>query len=72
MRHERVDPGDWARDLAALGLPADVVSLLRYLFTEVLDGRGEHLGDGVRRGLGREPRDFADFARRTATSGVWG
>ncbi|MDH6711440.1 hypothetical protein P3T27_008198, partial [Kitasatospora sp. MAA19] len=27
--------------------------------------------DGVRRALGREPRDFADFAREAAASGVW-
>ena len=27
--------------------------------------------DGVQRALGREPRDFADYARETASSGVW-
>ncbi|WP_433257603.1 hypothetical protein ACQPYK_21000 [Streptosporangium sp. CA-135522] len=37
----------------------------------MLDGRNAHLGDGVRRALGRLPRDFADFARRTAAAGVW-
>ena len=26
---------------------------------------------GVQRSLGREPRDFADYARETASSGVW-
>ena len=30
------------------------------------------LTDGVQRALGREPRDFADYARRTAATGVWG
>ncbi|MEV7190060.1 NmrA family transcriptional regulator, partial [Kitasatospora sp. NPDC093102] len=29
------------------------------------------LGDGVQRALGREPRDFADYAREAAASGVW-
>jgi uncharacterized protein YbjT (DUF2867 family) len=47
------------------------VSLLRYLFSEVLDGRNARVGDGVRRALGREPRDFADFARAEAATGVW-
>ncbi|MFE4977839.1 NmrA family transcriptional regulator, partial [Kitasatospora sp. NPDC056651] len=28
-------------------------------------------GDGVRRALGREPRDFADYARAAAATGVW-
>jgi hypothetical protein len=45
--------------------------LLAYLFTEVLDGRNAHVADGVQRALGREPRAFADFARRAAEAGVW-
>jgi hypothetical protein len=49
----------------------DVAGLLRYLFTEVLDGRNATLADGVRRALGREPRDFADYAREAAATGVW-
>lgn len=39
--------------------------------TEVLDGRNAHVNDGVQRALGREPRDFADFARDAAARGVW-
>jgi uncharacterized protein YbjT (DUF2867 family) len=53
------------------GVPDDLVELLAYLFTDVLDGRNAHLADGVQRALGREPRDFADYARRTAASGAW-
>jgi hypothetical protein len=48
-----------------------VIELLTYLFTTVLDGRNARLADGVQRALGREPRDFAEFARRTAATGVW-
>jgi hypothetical protein len=47
------------------------VTLLTYLFTEVLDGRNAHLTDGVRRALGREPKDFSDYVRDTAATGVW-
>jgi hypothetical protein len=25
----------------------------------------------VQRALGREPRDFGDYARRTAAAGIW-
>jgi uncharacterized protein YbjT (DUF2867 family) len=57
---------------AAAGLvPADVLWLMRHLFTEVLDGRNTHLTDGVQRALGRPPRDFADYAREAAATGVW-
>ncbi|MEV4094146.1 NAD(P)H-binding protein [Streptosporangium saharense] len=62
---------DYAAALLAEGVPAEVVELMTYLFTTVLDGRNAHLGDGVRRALGRRPRDFADYARATAATGIW-
>jgi uncharacterized protein YbjT (DUF2867 family) len=61
----------YAAVLTELGEPEEVVWLIRYLFTEVLDGRNAHLTDGVRRALGREPRDFADYAREVVATGVW-
>ena len=42
-----------------------------YLFTEVLDGRNASLTDGVRRALGRAPRDFTAFAADAARAGAW-
>ena len=30
------------------------------------------LADGVQRALGRPPREFSDYVRRTAATGVWG
>jgi uncharacterized protein YbjT (DUF2867 family) len=53
------------------GVPSEVVELLTYLFSEVLDGRNARLADGVQRALGREPRDFADYARGVAARGIW-
>jgi uncharacterized protein YbjT (DUF2867 family) len=61
----------YAAAAAEDGLPDDQIWLLRYLFSEVLDGRNAHVNDGVQRALGREPRDFADFARDGAARGVW-
>jgi hypothetical protein len=29
------------------------------------------LADGVQRALGRQPKDFADYAREAAATGVW-
>lgn len=53
------------------GAPRDVVWMLDYLFSTVLDGRNAHRTDGVRRALGREPTDFSDYARDAAASGAW-
>jgi len=62
---------DFAAALAASGAPDNIVWLLGYLFETVLDGRNAYLTDGVQQALGREPTDFAEFARRVAARGVW-
>lgn len=51
--------------------PVEITELLTDLFTKVLDGRNSHLTDGVQRALGRAPRDFTDYARDTAATGIW-
>jgi uncharacterized protein YbjT (DUF2867 family) len=71
IRYVRVSMPEYTARLAAQHVPVIFVSLCRYLFSEVLDGRNAHLTDGVRRAVGREPRDFADYARFTAATGVW-
>ncbi|MBD5788321.1 NAD(P)H-binding protein [Cellulosimicrobium terreum] len=66
LQYDPITLDQFTGGLSAAGLPADVVDLMRYLFTEVLDGRGAHVTDGVRRALGRAPRDFREFAQREA------
>jgi len=62
---------DYAAALRAEGLDAAYVADLTELFTTVLDGRSAYVADGVQRALGRGPRDFADYARSAAATGVW-
>ena len=52
-------------------VPEAIVDLMDELFSVVLDGRNSSVADGVERALGRTARDFADYARRTAATGVW-
>lgn len=52
-------------------VPDEIAALLEELFSEVLDGRNESLADGVQRALGRQPKDFADYARAAAAKGRW-
>ncbi|MFB7619641.1 NmrA family transcriptional regulator [Kitasatospora sp. NPDC056181] len=67
IRFTAVSVEEYRTVLSAAGLPGDFVDL----FTLILDGRNAHLTDGVRRALGRDPRDFAEFARAAAATGVW-
>lgn len=58
-------------EVANSGAPKDVVWMLDYLFSTVLDGRNANLTDGIQRALGRHPKDFADYARDAAATGIW-
>ena len=60
-----------AAEAAEHGVPPVFVEFLTYLFDEVVDGRNAGTTDGLARALGREPRDFSDYAREAAASGVW-
>jgi uncharacterized protein YbjT (DUF2867 family) len=71
IRFVQVPLGAFEAHMARERVPADMMELMTYLLTTVLDGRNAHLCDGVRRALGRAPRDFADFARSAAVR-AWG
>jgi uncharacterized protein YbjT (DUF2867 family) len=54
------------------GLPADYIWLFGYLFREVLGNpKNQVVSNDVKRVLGRPAKDFSDFAKQTAESGVW-
>ncbi|MFF3650720.1 NAD(P)H-binding protein [Streptomyces sp. NPDC002181] len=53
--------------LREVGLPQEFADL----FAQILDGRNAHLVHGVEEVLGRKPKDFADYAREAAATGVW-
>jgi uncharacterized protein YbjT (DUF2867 family) len=67
VRYVPITIDQYRAALPEMGLPPEFADLL----AEILDGRNAHLSDGVQRALGREPRDFSDYARDTATTGVW-
>jgi uncharacterized protein YbjT (DUF2867 family) len=69
VRYVPVSLEQHATEAAEHGVEAELVELLTYLFSEVVDGRNADTTDGVQRALGRQPRDFADYARDAAR--VW-
>lgn len=71
IAHIPVPHDAFVAGMAESGAPKDVVWLLDYLFSTVLDGRNAYLTDGVQRALGRPPKDFVDFAAEVAASGLW-
>ena len=71
IRYIQIPHEAFAAKTAESGAPEDIAWLLDYLFSTVLDGRNAYVCDGVQRALGREPTDFAEYARRIAASGIW-
>lgn len=54
------------------GLPADYIWLFEYLFREVLGNpKNQVVSHDVERVLGRKAKDFSEFAKSSAESGVW-
>jgi uncharacterized protein YbjT (DUF2867 family) len=71
IRYRQIPIATYAEMMAQMQVPQPVISLVTYLFGEVLDGRNASTTDGVMRALKRAPRDFRDYARDTAATGVW-
>lgn len=71
IHYQQVPIADYIGYLREAQLPEEMVSLLEYLFSTVLDGRNALLTDGVQRSLGRQARDFSAYAADTATRGIW-
>ncbi len=70
IRYAPISPEEFRATLKEQSGP-ELANLLTELCKEVFDGRNESLGDGVQKALGRQPRDFANFCRAAAASGVW-
>jgi len=71
IQYRPVTHDAFVQGVADAGAPQDVLWMLDYLFATVLDGRNAYLTDGVQRALGREPKDFADYAREIAATETW-
>ncbi len=71
LEYVPVTADEFRADLEAAGLPAEDAAGLAWLFGEIFDGRNESLADGVQQALGRPARDFSDYVRRAAATGVW-
>jgi uncharacterized protein YbjT (DUF2867 family) len=52
-------------------IPEDYLWLVNYLFTEVLDGRNASVTHDIEKVLGRKAKDFAEYAKETASTGIW-
>jgi uncharacterized protein YbjT (DUF2867 family) len=72
IQYQTISMDEYANMLREYQVPKEYISLLTYLFTKILDGRNEHVSDGVERALGRKATDFSDYIKKAMAGGVWG
>lgn len=69
IEYVELSPSAYRDELLADGVPVEFVDELNAVFTAIRAGHVSSPGDGVRRALGRDPIDFANYATRAA--GAW-
>lgn len=63
---------EYVSGMKAQGVPGDVVWLMEYLFTEVLDKEANQVvTHDIEKLLGRKPVDFSDYIAKTVKTGIW-
>ncbi|MBP8535738.1 NAD(P)H-binding protein [Streptomyces sp. MK37H] len=71
IRYLPVTLEQFVSSLTGRGVSTEYATRLANLMVEVFDGRRANVTDTVERILGRPPHDFAEYARKTAATGVW-
>jgi uncharacterized protein YbjT (DUF2867 family) len=62
---------EYAKMLRENQVPEDYIWLINYLFTEVLVEKNSSVTNDIQKVLGRKAKDFAAYARETASTGIW-
>lgn len=62
---------DYINMLREYQVPEDVIWLVNYLFSEVLDGRNSSITNDIEKVLGRKATNFTEYVQKTAKTGIW-
>ena len=62
---------EYTKVLREAHVPEDYIWLIDYLFTEVLNEENSGVSGDIEKVLGRKAKDFTEYARETAATGIW-
>ena len=62
---------EYTKMLREYQVPEDYIWLINYLFTEVLVERNSIVTNDIEKVLGRKAKDFAEYTREIAATGIW-
>jgi uncharacterized protein YbjT (DUF2867 family) len=71
ISYQEVPIDEYVAMLRSYQLSEDFIWLIKYLFTELLDGRNESVTNDVEKVLGRKAKDFDNYALETLETGIW-
>lgn len=71
ISYEEIPLDAYVTMLNEYGLDQETIWLIRYLFETVLDGRNESVVDDFEKVMGKKPKDFTNYVKETAKSGIW-
>ncbi|WP_405607273.1 hypothetical protein [Streptomyces sp. NBC_01508] len=71
IRYVPLSPEEFVTESRGQGLSAAAAADYAESLSPLRRGLDSHVSDGVRRALGREPRDFRAFAKSAAANGAW-
>jgi len=69
--YKAVSIPEYAKELVQHGFSEEESLPIAQLLADVLDGRNASLDDGIQRAIGREPKDFAEFAHTEVAAGTF-
>lgn len=71
ITYEEVSMDEYVDLLKQYQVPADYIWLIKYLFTEIFDGRNESLTPDIEKVLGRKPTSLKSYVEKTKKTGIW-
>jgi uncharacterized protein YbjT (DUF2867 family) len=71
ISYQEVPMDEYAAMMKEYQVPEDIIWLISYLFTEVLDGRNESVTNDIEFVLKRKATSFTEYIEKTAMSGHW-
>lgn len=71
VRYNEVSMEEYVAMLRQYQVPNDYIWLIRYLFTEVFDGRNESVKNDIEKVLGRRATSLKEYIMETVKTGIW-
>jgi uncharacterized protein YbjT (DUF2867 family) len=62
---------EYEKMLREYQVPEDIISLIKYLFTVIFVETNSIVTNDIQKVLGRKAKDFAEYVRETASTGIW-